>query len=201
MRSHAQAGQDWFPRFLVQPRDTTVAPYTYLELGSQAPVLYNNSCALELDGWRGVSLDIVDYKQAFKRERKNPFLQADATQLDWEAFYKTYYNNETMIDYLSFDIDDATEPAFDRFPWATRRFSTITIEHDQYRVGTRLRDKMRESLIAHGYDLICADVIIPGFGPFEDWFVYPDPSRVQMDRLDALRCEMVPYTDILSRMR
>jgi hypothetical protein len=90
--------------------------------------------------------------------------------------------------------------AFDRFPWESYRFSTITLEHDQYRVGTRLRDKIRTRLQSLGYMLVCADVIVPGYGPFEDWFVYPDTTRIYTDRIEAIRCASCPFQEILDKM-
>lgn len=197
--SYSQAGQDRFPRYLVKKPDSR-STCTYLDIGSHAPTTFNNSYALEQEGWFGVSIDIEDFGRAFQQHRKNPFRREDATQVDWMAFFRSMYPNVNKLDYLSFDIDDATEAAFDRFPWTEMRFSTITLEHDQYRVGTRLRDKIRGVLGSLGYQLVCSDVIVPGYGAFEDWFVDPDPSRVQMERIPYIKCDQTPYMSILSLM-
>ena len=197
--SYSQAGQDRFPRYLVKKPSPDYV-YNYLDIGSHAPTTFNNSYALEQEGWFGVSIDIEDFGRAFREHRKNPFLRGDATKMDWMAFFRQMYPGVTRLDYLSFDIDDATEAAFERFPWTEMRFSTITLEHDQYRVGTRLRDKIRGVLGNLGYQLVCADVIVPGYGAFEDWFVDPNPNHVQMEHIPYIKCDQTPYASILSLM-
>lgn len=199
MQSHSQAGQDCFPRFLVKH-----SPGTYLDIGCHAPTVLNNSYILEKEGWTGVSIDIQDFSHAFQTTRRNRFLQADATTVQWEPIFAQCRSSSapgSPIHYLSFDIDDATEAAFRRFPWDSQRFSTITIEHDQYRVGTRMRDTIRSKLISIGYSLVCADVIVPGYGAFEDWYIDPDPNHVYLDRVESIRCAFTPFQDILNKMK
>jgi len=102
------------------------------------------------------------------------------------------------IDYISFDVDEATMPAVAHFPWDRIRFATMTIEHDQYRFGTATRDHIREVLTNHGYSLICADVVMPNsptetYGPFEDW--YADLNFVDTAAAEQIRCDGLTYLE------
>jgi hypothetical protein len=142
----------------------------YLDLGAWRPTCINNTQALEEEGWFGISFDINDFANEYARTRLNPFVQADLITHDWNAFISKY--GLTEIDYLSFDVDDSTIPACTNFPFDKLICKTITIEHDAYRIGPSVRDELRDKLRSFGYQLVCADVLIDGYGCFEDWWVH-----------------------------
>ena len=79
----------------------------------------------------------------------------------------------------------------------------MTIEHDQYRVGTELRDYLRKRLTELGYVLLCADVVMPDspyekFGAFEDWWV--NPELVDINRLETIRSNHISFYEIFKKM-
>ena len=184
MQSHSQAYQDVFAHAMLRKKTGTK---TYLELGSFHPMFGNNTYMLEKDGWDGVSYDINDHGAEFKEHRKNRFIREDVTGIDFNytILSKPFYCN--TIDYLSFDIDEATEKTLDNFPLDTVKFNTITFEHDAYQNGPRLRDKSRELFRSKGYQLVCADVICQGYGAFEDWWVTPN-GDVDMNLVEKITC-------------
>lgn len=198
MQSASQAAQDIFPRTVLVPH--TGAVRTYLDVGASHPTYISNTVVLEMEGWYGVSMDIVDAKGLFDQfGRKNPFVCADATQVDWEKLFDKYpVLHDGYLDYLSFDVDDATIPAFDHFPFDKVKCSVITIEHDAYRVGPQTRNYIRERLLNLGYMLVCEDVICEGHGEFEDWWVYPSP-QVNMDIVSKLKWKSMP-AGLLAKM-
>lgn len=192
MESFSQAGQDKFPQVLLH---ATPLPKTYLDIGSHHPTTFNNSYALERAGWSGLSLDLQDFSKEFATHRREAFVRADVTTVDWDPLLARYFPSR-QIDYISFDVDDATSAAFARFPFSSVRFKTMTLEHDGYRVGTQLRDSIRQTLTSLGYTLICADVIAEGYGAFEDWWA--DLAQVDQERARAMLCSMteskrIPY--------
>jgi len=172
METFSQANQDMFPQLLLRKVN---AQKTYLDIGCHEPTIFNNSYALERAGWKGISIDIQDYSNQFAKLRSNPFLKIDVTKVDWTPIIEQYFPSKT-IDYISFDVDDATKDAVRNFPFHDVRFKTMTIEHDGYRVGTTLRDSLRTLFSSYGYTLICGDVVCEGYGAFEDWWV--DLSQV-----------------------
>ena len=191
--SLSQAGQDVFPRYLLARKGT------YLDIGSYRPTYHNNTMVLEMEGWKGLSLDCRDYSEEFKTKRTNPFMYADVTAVNWETIVNTHPFLKDGVDYISFDVDEATRLAVDHFPWDTIRFATMTIEHDQYRFGVETRDHIRKTLWSHGYMLVCSDVVMPDaphekYGAFEDWWV--DPSQVVAERVNAIRCDSLTYLEI-----
>lgn len=193
----SQAGQDVFVRYVVGRKGT------FLDLGSFRPTYHNNTRILDLEDWRGLSIDYQNFEEEFKQKRNTPFLHADVTTIDWNKTLENYPFLKGTIDYISFDVDDATRPAFDRFPFDQIKFACMTIEHDQYRVGTGLRDYLREKLTALGYVLLCADVVMPDtatekYGAFEDWWV--NPELIDMDRVEAIRSNGISYLEIFKKM-
>lgn len=161
--SFSQAHQDLFVLAML-PTSTG----TYLDIGANDPVSINNTYLLEQKGWTGLSVDINTlYKARHAALRKNPFIVADATTLDWSSVLSA-----PVIDYLSFDVDEASEAAFKHFPWTTYSFKVITIEHDSYRFGNKTKDRMRTVLTEHGYVCVCKDIKNQG-NPYEDWWVNP----------------------------
>jgi len=193
----SQAGQDVFVRHVLGRTGT------FLDLGSFRPTYHNNTRILELEGWSGLSIDYQDFGEEFKQKRNTPFLHADVTTIDWSKTFEDYPFLKGTIDYISFDVDGATRPAFDRFPFDKVKFACMTIEHDQYRVGTELRDHLRKKLTELGYVLICADVVMPDstyekFGAFEDWWV--NPELVDMDRLETIRSNNISYLEIFKKI-
>lgn len=191
MESFSQAGQDKFPQVVL--RESTDVK-RYLDIGCHHPTTFNNSYALERAGWSGLSIDIQDFSREFRSTRANSFLCANVTIVDWESTISNHFPSR-IIDYISFDVDDATETAFSRFPFSTVRFKTMTIEHDGYRVGTRLRDSIRNTLFGLGYTLVCADVIAEGYGAFEDWWV--DLQYVDGNIAHQMTCSNTPSRNIV----
>jgi len=193
----SQAGQDVFAKYVIGRKGN------YLDLGSFLPTYHNNSRSLELEGWIGLSIDWNDFTNDYIRKRTNPFLRADLTTTDWSVILEKFPFLKGTIDFISFDVDDSTKVSFDRFPFDQIKFGCMTIEHDHYRVGTELRDYLREKLTALGYVLLCADVVMPDsatdkYGPFEDWWV--NPELVDMDRVEEIRSNGISYLEIFKKM-
>jgi hypothetical protein len=167
------------------------------------PTFHNNSRSLEFEGWEGLSIDWNDYSEEFLKRRRNPFLRADVTTIDWDATLETYPFLKNTIDYISLDVDDATRLGVDRFPFDKIKFAAMTIEHDHYRVGPELRDYLRKKFTDLGYVLICADVVMPDsatdkYGAFEDWYV--NPALVDMNRMETIRSNNITYLEIFKKI-
>ncbi len=197
MEWSSQASQDKFVYYMLVKNNPGYIG-TYLELGANVPIYTNNTYVFEKLGWYGLSIDIdSNCKAAFDQVRKNDYILADVTKLDWDETLKRYpgiLRRDGTIDYISFDVDDATMAAFDNFPWDTIKFKVMTIEHDAYRVGPALRAHIRQKLISLGYDLVCSNVVCAGYGFFEDWFVAPE--YFSKDAIEQIRCDHRLSSDI-----
>jgi hypothetical protein len=179
---HGQAGQDRFAVAVTGLR----RPGTFLDVGSGDPIVHSNSYYLDGLGWRGLMVDRCDCLDV-ALYRETPFLQADATTVDWVAVLAAHRLGP-RVDYLSFDLDDDGARALARLHWDRVRFSCLTVEHDGYRLGDGPRAAMRELLRGHGYRLLCPDVSLAGFGAFEDWWV--DPGHVDAAMAERLATEI-----------
>jgi hypothetical protein len=186
-----QAFQDYFPYKLVADGST------FLDIGSNDPIQYNNTISLERLGWTGTCIDLLDFSKKYKETRKCKFICADVTTCNWDSILT---NN--IIDYISFDVDDATRSAFDNFPFDRIHCKSITIEHDYYRVGNSLRDYIRQKLISYGYILIFGNVICEGYGAFEDWFINPNyiDSTILQKAL-SIKNENIPSNEIFNILK
>lgn len=111
MNSHSQAGQDAFVYFILNG----LSNGRYLEVGAGPPIEGNNTYALEKYlNWTGVSLEIDgDIVERFNTERTNPIIKCDSTTFVWN----TLPLEPGVVDYLSFDVDEASQKTFERFPF------------------------------------------------------------------------------------
>lgn len=186
MTSTAQAGQDDYAYIL----SGKISQGGFVDLGCNHATFHSNSAALEFIGWVGVLCDIAPVCEG----RRSPFIVCDATQPS-PALLAAYATLPPVLGYLSVDCDDATLGALKAFPHDRVICQSITIEHDKYRVGDGPRNAIRTFLLNRGYELVCGDVIIEGYGEAEDWFAHPDWSSRGVR--DKLRCTSRPGREIV----
>ena len=147
----------------------------YVDIGCRDPYIGNNTWFLEENyGWRGISLDIVDYSNAW-RERESVFIQSDALKDDMLQIFKKN-NLPKVIDYLTHDIEGNGDryQSLIRLPFDDYEFKVITIEHDAYRgyIETE-RNPQRIFLKSRGYKLISSNVKSWAGDVMEDWWINP----------------------------
>lgn len=195
-----QAGQDQFVHFML---DGTSSALKYLDVGANHPTVINNTYALEKRGWSGMCVDLVadQFAALYASQRPHTVLVCgDAVTMDWDDVVRRNPWMLETIDYLSFDIDDATLPALTRLPWDRLKFKVLTVEHDGYRLGDGVRQAVRKIISSQGYELLCADVKVDVAGvlcPFEDWWFAP--GSVDPNRVATLRSEGMHWRDIVGR--
>jgi hypothetical protein len=184
INDYSQAGQTRFVfETLIKPDVVRVG--SFLDIGC-AGLSISNTLGLEELGWRGWLIDNSSEAQLDSINRPSKFILGDATQLNYGFL-------PAIVDYLSLDIDGATLDALRKLPLDKTRFRVITIEHDQYSRGDTLRIPIYETLIAHGYTIVCMDVCNPD--PFEIWAV--DPNLVPRSAWEPMvRTGPVQWRDI-----
>jgi hypothetical protein len=169
MNSYSQAGQDtWVYDVCGRNRKGT-----FLDVGCHDGHLHSNTLALEEIGWTGLLFDIQ--LQSGVADRLSPVVIGDALTADWGALITEHFTESHFIGYLSLDVDEATTPTLERILAVPVRFAFITVEHDAYRLGDGRRNRQRELLVRHGYQLAVPDVVVgPGSwgdgGAYEDWW-------------------------------
>ena len=156
MESYSECGQDLFVLNLLDINNGK-----FLDLGCNLPIAINNTYLLELNGWDGISVDIIDYFKEWE-SRKSKFINRDCFDIDFKSFLPSFYD-EKIIDYLSLDMEKVGERCkiLKKILESGYLFKIITIEHDSY-LGPEfeLNEKapQREILKNYGYKLICSDV-------------------------------------------
>jgi hypothetical protein len=194
MESYSQCGQDIFVYNILNKNNGT-----FLDLGCYLPKNINNTYLLELNGWSGISLDIIDYSEEWK-ERKNKFIQQDCMNVNLDELLDSNYDNK-VIDYLSLDM----EVLGDRFKLLEKimetsyEFKVITIEHDSYLSEDYVNvEKLpqRKLLKEKGYILVCGDVSQKQYPTlfYEDWWVnskYFNEEDIKTWFSDKLSCDTI----------
>lgn len=194
MESYSECGQDLFVINLLDIKNGK-----FLDLGCNLPIKINNTYLLELNGWDGVSVDILDYSNEWQ-SRKSKFINEDCFKIDFNNFLPKYYN-EKIIDYLSLDMEKVGEryTLLEKLLMTDYTFKIITIEHDSY-LGDNyeLNEKIpqREILNRYGYKLICSDVSQEKNPDlyYEDWWVnekYFDEKNIKSWVSDKLSCDKI----------
>lgn len=194
--SRSQAGQDlWIKAILVDAMG--IKSGLFLDIGASHPMHLSNSYALEQLGWMGLLVDNSEESReacALLRPRTEFYL-GDATKINWQGFFIKELEFAPLVDYLSLDVDGATEDSLRHLLGSGIRFRACTIEHDSYRFGLDRAERMRAMMREAGYELICQDVMHDGCA-FEDWWV--DPSRVDIKAAQFYACIGVDGLRIVS---
>jgi hypothetical protein len=148
---------------------------TFVDIGCSFPRETNNTYLLEQLGWSGFSVDIRDFEERWKNHRVNKFTPADATKLDYRKIFSDKFPTK-IIDYLSYDVDEASNDVLPLIPFDEYQFNVITIEHDLCRFGPIYKEIQHKTLIDNGYVCVVENVFLMDpkrqvRGPFEDWWV------------------------------
>lgn len=138
-RIGSKEGQDFFASLLLGKR-------SFVDIGCADGLFNNNTVLLERAGWRGWLFDrSMEAVKSCQRSRISPVIRINAETFDFRAFFRAHDVPRT-IDYISFDVDGATERAFRNFPFDEYEFLVMTVEHDAYRNGGGKRDLIRDRL-------------------------------------------------------
>jgi hypothetical protein len=181
--SYSQSMQDIFTLTLLNGKTNG----TYLELGSNDPVDFNNTYLLSQFGWKGISVDIEKWLiPVWKEKRPNStFVCHDAVTIDYNDLLKKY-NFPQQVDFLQVDIDQLNTSDFLETLFSINyRFSVITVEHDIYNpdcAGEKM--SLEKVLIKHNYkrlieNITCLDFKLDKHVPYEDWWI--DPNQIDKD--------------------
>jgi hypothetical protein len=197
--SYSQCGQDMFAYSMCGTDNGT-----FLDIGAKYPVKSNNSYGLECKGWSGLTIDCAaEFAAQYTGVRKAPLIVLDMTSIDWSEFIHRHPVLQGTVDYLSFDIDEASLTVLRKFPFDRLGFRAMTVEHDVYNRGKAARTEMRSILKHAGYEAIATDVMVtimwegrPQAVPFEDWYVRPE--RVDMGIANRFRCDAKLWNEVLT---
>ena len=180
-QTYSQSLQDYFVLKMTNYKYTG----TFLEIGSNHPIINNNTYLLRhFYNWKGV---MVEYDKSFeilyRNDSKKPYyIINDARNIDYKDVLDTY-RFPKCIDYLQIDLDVDNRSTLDTLEllnntvFDTYTFATVTFEHDIYRGDFfNTREKSRNIFKNRGYILMFPDVSTFFEGrdcQFEDWYIHP----------------------------
>ena len=104
MQYYSQFSQDQDMDILMELKEGG----TFVDIGANDFSSGNNSYFFELNrNFRGIGIDIDPiYADGWVNNRKNPFICADATKIDYKALFEEH-NLPKIIDFISIDVDPA----------------------------------------------------------------------------------------------
>jgi hypothetical protein len=193
MNSFSQASQDIFVRVLTKQKVNG----TFLEIGSNDPIIHNNTYVLENENnWKGIMVELnKGFEDSYKINRpKSIYIFNDAQNVNY--IQMLYDNNfPENIDYLQIDLDVDNRSTLNTLELLERtvfdkyKFATVTFEHDVY-IGDYFNTQniSREIFKKRGYILVFPDVSVFWEGKhckFEDWYVHPE--LIDKDIIDDVK--------------
>lgn len=202
MNFYSDAGQDQFVANLLGFKRDGYS----VDIGSAGSIWSNNTYTFQDLDWTSITVEINSkYNSTYGTRKKGTHYNEDALKINYQ---KIFEENEfpSNIDYLSLDVDTLSLDVLKFLPFDKYTFKCITIEHDAYLYGDTYRATQREILKENGYDLVCANVLVPNPGhqgykgdpcPFEDWWV--NPSDFDSELLDKIRSESLFPVEIIAK--
>jgi hypothetical protein len=123
-------------------------------------------------GWRGLLFDRnADAVKNCQSNRVSPAFCVDATTFDFAKCFEAHMLPK-IIDYISFDVDNATEKSVINFPFEKYQFLVMTIEHDLFSRGSQAKVAVTARMKQFPQYRLAAENVCVGEGkPFEDWFI------------------------------
>lgn len=184
MKSYSQAGQDAWVHSIVG--DTGY----FVDVGAHDGIVHSNTYALEQLGWTGICIE-PDEAPAQELIRNRSSLTLGFAISDHEGFVEILPSGKSVdcrrlstllqflhewrvIDYLSIDVEGHELEVlagmdFDR--WHVR---CATIEHNFYCDGPGRKEAIADVMTANGFECFADDVVAPGYGEYESWWVHRD---------------------------
>ena len=142
---------------------STAINKTYIEIGAWKPEKYSNTYLLELNGWKGFSLELdkTSKKPLWDNhpKRKNTIYWEDAITFDYVNAL-TENNMPNHIGYLSVDIEppENTFAALQKVIEQGISVDCITFEHDKYYTDVDYDPIVTEYLKNKDYSVAVKDV-------------------------------------------
>jgi hypothetical protein len=161
----------------------------FVEIGSNHPILLNNSYILEKTyNWSGIMIEYdVGWGKFYDKIRPNSIpIMNDATKIDYKQLFEI--NKVPLnIDYLQIDVEPengstlTTLKNIDCQVMDKYKFAVITFEHDckegisHIPIVQQTRLESREILKNRGYICVFEDIhnIDPKY-VYEDWWIHPE---------------------------
>lgn len=175
----------------------------FIEIGANNGITLSNTYTLEKIGWNGVCVDasseyikslpenrpnsicliaaISDYDGLCNFENRGLFGKIKNKEGTTKCFtMKTLLNitnSPLIIDYLSIDVEGAEMEVLNGFPFETYIIKLLTIEHNAYAYGPKLKNDIYDYLIPRNYiriEEIANDPIRTCSMGQEDWYIHKD---------------------------
>jgi hypothetical protein len=170
----------------------------FLEIGSNDPILNNNTYVLESKyNWKGILVEYFEkpWAELYKIHRPNSIaIINDAQNIN----YKSYFENNNFpenMDYLQIDLEVEnlstlnTLKKIDVELLDKYKFAVVTFEHDIYKGNFHnTREISRQIFNKRGYYCVFQDITNDN-NPFEDWYVHPD--LVNMEYIKQLQSKNI----------
>jgi len=192
MEFTSQIGQDkWVCEFFNYKREGY-----FIDLGANDGIWLNNTFYLEQElGWTGLCIEpgetpfaalqknrsctclrkfisdkngMIDFEEInYSRPRKTGTQEVESARLD-TLF--ALYDVPRWIDYISLDVDGPEYEILTSFPFDKHEVILWTIEHNLFRFGPDLKNRIERLMNSKGY-VVAVENVPDGDSIIEDWYV------------------------------
>lgn len=189
MTWYSQAGQDTWVHDLIGDAGF------FVDVGAHDGIVHSNTYALEQLGWIGICVEpnagvyeelcrnrtcatsnllASDISGSITFDGVRVAMSAERVDAAPLSFLLEQNDAPLSIDYMSIDVEGHELQVlagmdFDR--WHVR---CITIEHNFYCDGQHRKNAIHEVLTGNGFDCYADDIVAPGYGEYESWWVHRD---------------------------
>lgn len=180
----SQAGQDAWVHSIIGDGGF------FVDIGAHDGVTHSNSYALETyHGWSGICIepDPDAYRQLGQnrldtlRTDLAVSSQADVVTIMPSGIQRAAWplarilekmSAPPVIDYLSIDTEGYELQVLRGMDFRRWRVNLLTVEHNLYLEGPMRKEAIVIFLEAHGFEFARENVVAPGYGVYEDWFMH-----------------------------
>lgn len=199
-------GQSKQDKFVISLLNHKTSGY-FIELGSNDPMLLNNTYVLEKNyNWKGIMVEYdAKWLSLYKIHRPDSYhIIQNAEIINYSELFKNC-NVPQNIDYLQLDLEPSNGSTInvlkklDNEVMDNYTFSVVTFEHDIYSGNYfNTRQSSRNIFLKRGYTLVCPDVKNNG-NAYEDWYVHP--SFVDDNNVSKIKTShSLEYIDIVNKL-
>jgi len=190
-------------------------------MNDQPPGFLSNTFFLEKHrGWNGICIDNDTVFMERAKEERECILSCEDLMKKNINDILSDNNCPNIIDYISFDVDSSEYPnsiqekVMEEFDFQKYKFRVMTFEHNLFQSMdtsnqthtqaykeevVRFYNKSRDFFASLGYEILCGNVSLPGFGFVEDWYIMP--SLLEGLDYQYLKSEKESIRNLLHRMR
>lgn len=180
MKDYSQAGQSAWVHDLIG--DTGY----FVDIGAHDGIVHSNTYGLEQLGWDGLCVepdaacdDLVRsrscwaYRMAISDHVGDVTIYPSGQVVPCNTLTATLerFDAPLVVDYLSIDVEGHELEVLAGMDFDRWKVRVATIEHNTYCDGPARKEAIAAIMTGHGFECYANDIVAPGYGEYESWWI------------------------------